>query len=53
MPQHGTALDALIGSADRRLYETKVRRRAAGVRAAAETLAELELTAPDAHDFIA
>ncbi|MEA2438940.1 MAG: hypothetical protein QOH76_364 [Thermoleophilaceae bacterium] len=54
MPRHGTALDALIGWADRRLYETKLRRRAAGVRTAAATLAELELTPPpDALDFIA
>ena len=53
MPRHGTALDALIGWADRRLYETKLRRRAAGVKAAAETLAELELTPPQARDFIA
>ena len=53
MPRHGTALDALIGWADRRLYETKLRRRAAGVKAAAETLAELELAPPEARDFIA
>jgi diguanylate cyclase (GGDEF)-like protein len=53
MPRHGTALDALIGWADRRLYETKLRRRAAGVRSAAETLAELELSPPPARDFIA
>jgi diguanylate cyclase (GGDEF)-like protein len=53
MPRHGTALEALIGWADRRLYETKLRRRAAGVRSAAETLAELELSPPEARDFIA
>jgi diguanylate cyclase (GGDEF)-like protein len=54
LPQHGTALDALIGWADRRLYEIKVRRRATGVRAAAGTVAELELSPPsDAHDLIA
>jgi diguanylate cyclase (GGDEF)-like protein len=52
MPQHGTALDALIGWADRRLYETKLRRRAASVRSAATTLAELELSAPDTRDLI-
>jgi diguanylate cyclase (GGDEF)-like protein len=38
LPQHGTALDALFGRADRRLYETKLRRRAAA------SLAEFELT---------
>jgi diguanylate cyclase (GGDEF)-like protein len=32
LPEHGTALDALIAWADRRLYETKVRRRQAGVK---------------------
>ena len=32
LPQHGTALDALIGWADKRLYEIKTRRRATGVR---------------------
>jgi diguanylate cyclase (GGDEF)-like protein len=54
LPQHGTALDALIGWADRRLYEIKVRRRATGVRAAAGTLAEIELSTPgDARGFIA
>jgi diguanylate cyclase (GGDEF)-like protein len=52
LPRHGTALDALIGWADRRLYETKVRRRAAGVRTAASALAELELTVPQEPDFI-
>jgi diguanylate cyclase (GGDEF)-like protein len=52
LPQHGTALDALIGWADRRLYETKLRRRAAGVRTAASALAELELTVPQEPDFI-
>jgi diguanylate cyclase (GGDEF)-like protein len=36
-PHHGTALDTLIGRADRRLYETKLRRRAAA------SLAEFEL----------
>jgi diguanylate cyclase (GGDEF)-like protein len=46
LPQHGTELDALIGWADKRLYEIKIRRRATGVRRAAATLAELELTAP-------
>jgi diguanylate cyclase (GGDEF)-like protein len=46
LPRHGTALDALIGWADRRLYETKVRRRAAGARSAASALAELELSVP-------
>jgi predicted signal transduction protein with EAL and GGDEF domain len=46
LPRHGTALDALIGWADRRLYETKVRRRAAGVRSAAFVLAERELSVP-------
>jgi diguanylate cyclase (GGDEF)-like protein len=35
LPEHGTALDALIAWADRRLYETKVRRRQAGTRAEA------------------
>jgi diguanylate cyclase (GGDEF)-like protein len=55
LPRHGTALDALIGWADRRLYETKLRRRAAGVRTAATALAELELTVPppDSRDLIA
>ncbi len=52
LPQHGTALDALIGWADRRLYETKLRRRAAAVRSAASALAELELTVPQEPDFI-
>ncbi len=52
LPQHGTALDALIGWADRRLYETKLRRRAAGVRSAASVLAELELKVPQEPDFI-
>jgi diguanylate cyclase (GGDEF)-like protein len=36
LPQHGTVLDALIAWADRRLYETKVRRRQTGARAGAE-----------------
>ncbi len=31
LPEHGTALDTLIAWADRRLYETKVQRRQAGV----------------------
>jgi diguanylate cyclase (GGDEF)-like protein len=44
LPRHGIALDALIGWADRRLYETKLRRRAEGVRSAAASLAELELS---------
>ncbi|MEA2421642.1 MAG: hypothetical protein QOF55_741 [Thermoleophilaceae bacterium] len=52
MPRHGTALDALIGWADRRLYEVKVRRRASGVRTAAASVAELELAAPDAHGLM-
>jgi diguanylate cyclase (GGDEF)-like protein len=52
--KHGADLEALIGWADRRLYETKLRRRAADVRAAAGTLAELELSAPDdSRDLIA
>src|SRR3954468_24644551 len=46
LPRHGTALDALIGWADRRLYETKLRRRAAGVQSAAAALAEIELSVP-------
>src|SRR4051812_16168093 len=54
LPQHGTALDALIGWGDKRLYEVKVRRRAAGTRRAAATLAELELSAPgESGSFIA
>ena len=53
LPHHGTALDALIGWADRRLYETKLRRRAAGVRWAAATLAELELSLPDGAPDVA
>jgi diguanylate cyclase (GGDEF)-like protein len=54
LPQHGTELDTLIGWADKRLYETKLRRRASGVRAAAATLDELELSAPgESRDFIA
>jgi diguanylate cyclase (GGDEF)-like protein len=54
LPQHGTALDALIGWADRRLYEIKLRRRAAGVRSAAGTLTAFELSAPgESRDFIA
>src|SRR3954452_2971220 len=52
LPRHGTALDALIGWADRRLYETKLRRRAQGVRSAAESLAELELSVPPAPGVI-
>jgi diguanylate cyclase (GGDEF)-like protein len=35
LPEHGTALDALIAWADRRLYETKMRRRGAGTHAEA------------------
>jgi diguanylate cyclase (GGDEF)-like protein len=46
LPRHGTALDALIGWADRRLYEVKLRRRAEGVRTAASALAEIELSVP-------
>jgi diguanylate cyclase (GGDEF)-like protein len=46
LPRHGTALDALIGWADRRLYETKLRHRAEHARSAAMTLAELELNLP-------
>jgi diguanylate cyclase (GGDEF)-like protein len=42
-PQHGTALDALLGWADRRLYETKLRR-----RAPAMALSEFEVFARDA-----
>jgi diguanylate cyclase (GGDEF)-like protein len=52
LPHHGTALDSLIGWADRRLYETKLRRRAEGVRAAAESLAELELSVPPSSSAI-
>jgi diguanylate cyclase (GGDEF)-like protein len=52
LPRHGTALDALIGRADRRLYETKLRRRAQGVRSAAESLAELELSVPPSGTVI-
>jgi diguanylate cyclase (GGDEF)-like protein len=52
LPKHGVALDALIGWADRRLYETKLRRRAAGVRSAASALADLELMVPQEPDFI-
>jgi diguanylate cyclase (GGDEF)-like protein len=33
LPEHGTTLDTLIAYADRRLYETKVGRRQAGVEA--------------------
>jgi diguanylate cyclase (GGDEF)-like protein len=46
LPQHGTALDALIGWADKRLYDVKMRRRATGVRRPAATLGELELSPP-------
>ena len=46
LPRHGTSLAALIGWADRRLYETKLRRRPAG-------LAELELHAPRTSDLTA
>jgi diguanylate cyclase (GGDEF)-like protein len=42
MPQHGDALDALLGSADRGLYETKLER-----RSAAPMLPELDLVARD------
>jgi diguanylate cyclase (GGDEF)-like protein len=52
LPRHGSALDALIGWADRRLYETKLRRRAQDVRSAAESLAELELSVPPAPGVI-
>ena len=52
LPRHGTALDALIGWADRRLYETKLRRRALDVRTAAESLAELELSVPPTGSVI-
>jgi predicted signal transduction protein with EAL and GGDEF domain len=41
-PRHGTALDVLLGWADRRLYETKFRR-----RPPATPLSELELFARD------
>jgi diguanylate cyclase (GGDEF)-like protein len=51
LPDDGTALDALIGAADRRLYDVKLRRRA--TRAGAD-LAELTLPAPcSSRDFIA
>jgi diguanylate cyclase (GGDEF)-like protein len=52
LPDHGTALDALIGWADKRLYEVKVRRRHASARSAAEALAEIELSV-EAPDLIA
>jgi diguanylate cyclase (GGDEF)-like protein len=51
MPRHGTELDALIGWADRGLYETKLMRRRSAPSVAAE-LGELEL-APESRDFIA
>jgi diguanylate cyclase (GGDEF)-like protein len=53
MPRHGSDLDALIGWADRRLYEVKLRRRAHGVRTAAASLAEFELTPPEPRDAVA
>jgi diguanylate cyclase (GGDEF)-like protein len=54
LPKHGTELDALIGWADRRLYDTKLRRRAVAGRRAAAGIAELELTTPDdSRDLIA
>ena len=51
-PHHGTALDALIGWADKQLYEVKVRRRLASTRSAVAELAEIELSA-GAPDLIA
>jgi diguanylate cyclase (GGDEF)-like protein len=42
MPQHGDALDALLGWADRRLYETKLERRSVALM-----LPELDLVARD------
>ena len=53
LPTHGRDLDALIGWADRRLYEVKLRRRAHGIRTAAASIAELELTAPEPRDAVA
>jgi diguanylate cyclase (GGDEF)-like protein len=47
LPAHGSDLDALFGRADRRLYEMKVRRRAHGMRTAAASVAEFELTPPE------
>jgi diguanylate cyclase (GGDEF)-like protein len=46
MPVHGTSLDALIGWADKGLYETKLRRRST-------PLGEFELTVPGTGAFIA
>jgi diguanylate cyclase (GGDEF)-like protein len=51
LPQHGTELDALIGWADRGLYETKLLRRRSGASMTAE-LGSLEL-APESRGFIA
>jgi diguanylate cyclase (GGDEF)-like protein len=54
LPKHGTELEVLIGFADRRLYEVKVRRRAVNVRSAAGAIAELELSAAgESRDLIA
>jgi diguanylate cyclase (GGDEF)-like protein len=47
LPKHGTELDALIGWADRRLYDVKVRRRAVSSRRAAASIADFELSTPD------
>ena len=48
LPEHGTALDVLLAWADRRLYETKVRRRQSGVGVGATMF---EMTTPE-RDFI-
>jgi diguanylate cyclase (GGDEF)-like protein len=47
LPVHGTSLDALIGWADRGLYETKLRRRAPA------PMGEFELTAPQTGSLLA
>jgi diguanylate cyclase (GGDEF)-like protein len=51
LPQHGTELDALIGWADRGLYETKLLRRRSGTSMTAE-LSTLELS-PESRRYIA
>jgi diguanylate cyclase (GGDEF)-like protein len=53
MPQHGTELDTLIGWADRRLYETKLRRRAAGHRRTSDPIELTALGIVRAEDYIA